>query len=55
MKWHNARRGYVRCRVTPDEWGADYRVVPTVTQPNAGVETPTRWVVEHGRPGVMRG
>ena len=54
MHWHNARRGYVRCRVTPDEWRADYRVVPYVTRPGAPVETATRWRVAHGRPGIER-
>jgi len=54
IKWHNARRGYVRCRVTPDEWRADYRIVPFVTRPGAPVETATSWRVQHGRPGIER-
>ena len=54
MKWHNARRGYVRCRVTPEEWRADYRVVPYVTRPGAPITTETSWRVRHGAatPGV---
>ena len=54
MKWHNAKRGYVRCRVTPDEWRADYRVVPFVTRPGAPVETASSWRVPHGRPVIER-
>lgn len=52
IKWHNARRGYVRCRVTRDEWRADYRIVPYVSRPGAPIETATSWRVEHGRPGI---
>ncbi len=52
IKWHNARRGYVRCRVTPDEWTADYRIVPYVSRPGAPIETATSWRVQHGRPGI---
>lgn len=52
MKWHNARRGYVRCQVTEREWRADYRVVPWVTRPGAPVRTETSWRVRHGTAGV---
>ncbi|MEJ7809934.1 MAG: alkaline phosphatase D family protein [Gemmatimonadaceae bacterium] len=52
VKWHNARRGYVSCTVTPDVWTAAYRVVPFVTRPDAPVETPTSWRVTRGRPGI---
>jgi alkaline phosphatase D len=54
VRWHNARRGYVSCRVTHTEWTAEYRVVPFVTRPGAPVQTPTRWRLEHERPGVQR-
>ncbi len=54
IKWHNARRGYVRCRVTPDEWRADYRIVPFVTRPGAPVETASSWRVQHGRTAIDR-
>lgn len=54
IKWHNARRGYVRCRVTPDEWRADYRIVPYVTRPGAPVVTETSWRVRHGVAGIER-
>lgn len=52
LKWHNARGGYVRCRVTAEEWRADYRVVPFVTRPGAPVQSETSWRVRRGTPGV---
>jgi alkaline phosphatase D len=54
IKWHNGRRGYVSCSVTPDAWTAEYRVVPYVTRPDAQLQTPTRWHVARGRPGIEK-
>ncbi|HLA91545.1 MAG TPA: alkaline phosphatase D family protein [Gemmatimonadaceae bacterium] len=54
LKWQNARRGYVTCAVTPDEWRADYRTVPFVSRPGAPVETASAWVVRRGRAGIER-
>jgi alkaline phosphatase D len=54
VQWHNRQRGFVSCRVTPARWDAAYRVVPTVSARGSAVETPTRWVVENGKPGVMK-
>jgi alkaline phosphatase D len=55
MRFMNAQRGYVRCRLTPDRWVADYRIVPFVTKPDAGIETKASFVIENGRPGAQRG
>jgi alkaline phosphatase D len=52
IRWHNARRGYIACTVTPDSWLAEYRVVPFVTRPDAPVTTATRWRLARGRPGI---
>lgn len=46
-------RGYVLCTVTPDRWLADYRILPTVKDPNATASTLTSFVVEHGSPGAQ--
>lgn len=46
-------RGYVLCTVTPDRWEAAYRVLPTVTDPDATASTLTSFVVEHGHPGAQ--
>lgn len=54
VRWQNSRRGYVRCRVTPEEWRTDYRTVEYVSRPGAPLLTPTSWRCEHGRPGVER-
>jgi alkaline phosphatase D len=54
LKWHNARRGYVSCTVTPDRWRTEYRVVPFVSKPDAPVETASRWRLTRGRAGVER-
>lgn len=53
-KWHNARRGYVVCELTPDACRADYRIVPFVTKPGAPVVTASSWRVTHGRAGVTK-
>ena len=52
LKWQNNRRGYVSCTVTPESWQAEYRTVPFVSKPGAPLETPTKWRVLHGRPGI---
>jgi alkaline phosphatase D len=54
IRWHDARRGYVRCTVAPDSWTTEYRVVPYVSRPGAPVETASRWRLAHGRPGLER-
>jgi len=54
MKYHNARRGYVRCELTADRWTSDYRMVPYVMRPGAPVETAATYVVETGKPGAER-
>ena len=55
MKYHNARRGYVRCELTPESWTSDYRIVPWVMRPGAPVETASTWVVRSGVPGAVEG
>lgn len=55
MKYHSARRGYVRCDLTADRWTSDYRTVPFIRTPGATVHTAATYVVENGKPGAMRG
>lgn len=55
MKYHNNRRGYVRCELTPQRWTTDYRSVPFVTRPGAPVETAATYILESGKPGAVRG
>ena len=53
-KFMNDERGYVRCTVTPEKWRTDYRVVSTVEEPEADVETRASFVTEAGDPGAER-
>jgi alkaline phosphatase D len=54
IKWQNSRRGYMTCSVTPEAWTAEYRTVSFVSKPDAPVSTPTKWRVEHGKPGIQK-
>lgn len=53
VKFVNARRGYVSCRVTPREWRTDYRTVEYVASRGAPLLTPASFVVEAGRAGLQ--
>ena len=53
IKFFNAQRGYVRCRLTPDRFRADFRVMPWVTRPDAPIATRASYVVEDGVPGAQ--
>lgn len=55
MKYFDARRGYVRCTVTRDRLTAEYQVVPLVTLPGGAVQTAATFVVEDGKPALVRG
>jgi alkaline phosphatase D len=52
--WHNNRRGYVMCDVTPDDWKTTYRTVDIVTKPDAPVKTAATFSVKHGRAGIVK-
>ncbi len=54
VRWHNHRRGYVSCTVTPSDWRVDYQLVAYVSRPDAPKLTGSSWRCEHGRPGVTR-
>jgi alkaline phosphatase D len=54
VKWHNARRGYMVCEASANEWHTEFRTVPFVTRPDAPVETASRWRLTHGQPGIER-
>ena len=55
VHFFNGQRGYVRCEVTRERLAADYRVLPYVTRPGAAMATRASFVVEEGRPGLLRG
>ena len=54
VKFFNGQRGYVRCSLTPERWQTDYRVIASVTQPDAPVNTIASFIVENSRPGARR-
>jgi alkaline phosphatase D len=49
MKFHNARRGYIRCDITPDGWRSDYRIVPSIQTASAPITTVASFVTPAGR------
>lgn len=54
VKMYNAQRGYIRCRVSPDEWISDYLVLPYVTSPGAPLHLYTRYKVTNGDPNIQQ-
>jgi alkaline phosphatase D len=54
IKFHNARRGYVLCNLTRQQWQTDYRIVAAVTRPDEPISTRASFVVENGVPGAIR-
>lgn len=54
VRFHNAERGYVRCRITPKEWHSDYLVVDDVLRPGGKTSRRAGFVVESGNPKVMK-
>jgi alkaline phosphatase D len=52
IQFFNNFRGYVRCQVTPEQWRADYRVVPFVTEPGADISTRASFVYEKDQTGL---
>lgn len=53
IKFFNNYRGYVRCTVTPEQWQADYRVVPFVTEPGAAISTRASFVYKKDGIGLQ--
>jgi alkaline phosphatase D len=49
MRFHNARRGHLGCRSTPQAWRSEFRVVPSDAGPDAPLETTAGFVVAAGR------
>lgn len=54
IKFFNDYRGYVRCQVTPDQWRADYRVVPFVTEQGADISTRASFVFDKDQSGLRK-
>jgi alkaline phosphatase D len=54
VKFHNDERGYVRCEVTPQAWRTEFKTVPFVTRRGAPLHTRGTFVVEAGKPRLLR-
>lgn len=54
VKFFNGERGYVSCDVTPGQWRTRYRTVPRITERGAPLNTRATFVVEAGRPRLLR-
>ncbi|MFY0758595.1 alkaline phosphatase D family protein [Metabacillus dongyingensis] len=54
VKLYNAQRGYVRCKMTPQQLQADFQVLPYVTRPGSPISTFASFVVEAGNPGLQK-
>ncbi len=50
---YDNHRGYVLCTVDQETWHADYRVLPTVKDPNAHASTLISFAVEWAEPGAQ--
>ena len=55
FRFANAQRGYLVNTMTPQMLRTDFRVVPYISRPGAGVSTRTTLVTESGRPGLQPG
>ena len=53
VKFWNDQRGYVCCRLTPDAWQTDFRVLHYVKEPGAPIATRASLAVENGDPRVQ--
>lgn len=53
--FEGAKRGYIRCTVTPDLWQSEYRGMDSILDPLSPAATLATWVVENGVPGVQPG
>lgn len=54
IKYFADRRGYVSCRISRDEYRADYRVVDHVAEQDAPLRTDASFVIRAGEPGLQR-
>jgi len=53
VKFYNAQRGYVRATLTPELWRSEFKVLPFVTTPGAGISVRKTFIIEAGKPGVQ--
>jgi alkaline phosphatase D len=54
IKFYNNQRGYVVCRVSPKEWRTYFRVLQYVDRTGSPISTRATFVIEAGKPEVIR-
>ncbi len=54
VKYHSTQRGYISCEVTPRTWRSHYHTLDYVTRPGAPLQTPVKFAVESGQPGLQK-
>jgi len=54
IKFYNAQRGYVHCKITPNQIQANYRVVPFVSKTGADIKTRATFEINNQKPGLKR-
>ncbi|GGQ38974.1 alkaline phosphatase D [Actinomadura coerulea] len=52
LRFYNNQRGYVMTRIDKEEMRADFKTLPTVRTPGAGISTKATFVIEDRVPGV---
>lgn len=52
IQYHNNRRGYILCTITPENYQADFMTIDTVTKAGGKTTKAASFTVETGRPGV---
>jgi len=55
VKYHNARRGYLLCTITPEVYRTDYMTVDQVTKEGGITTKAATLVTENGYPGALAG
>lgn len=53
LKFHNKQRGYVRCRVTAEQWRTDFLVADKVSTTDGTLSVRKSFVVSAGRPELQ--
>lgn len=53
IKLYNGHRGYVQCKITPEEMRAEFKVLPYISRPGAPLQTRATFVIKDGVPGAM--
>ena len=51
--FEGSKHGYVRCTLTPEYFKSDYRVVSSILDQQASIETLASFVVKNGQPGAQ--